>query len=87
MVALVADKDRYVLNNIRWVRTGARSGFLRKRRWKQRTWNLGGANDLVVAAALLAEAPLSYDEAVFLYDMADGGRRIAARYGQAWKHA
>lgn len=77
--------DRYRIHNVRWKRTGPRSGFRRRRGWQQRIWNIGSAQDLAVAAALLADAPLRYDEVNYLYDVQNQGRRIAARYGQGWK--
>lgn len=79
-------RNRYAIDNVRWLRRGPRHGFLRRRRWQQRIWHVGEANDLETATAILTNAGLRWDEALYLYDMLGVSQgRIAARYGQDWK--
>lgn len=80
----IPQKDKYVIDNIRWTRSGPRQGILRRRQWKQRIWRIGEAADVEVAAALLAAAPLYANECVLIYDQSLGGVRIGGRYGQKW---
>ncbi len=75
---------RYVLHNVRWARVGPREGLLRRRRWQQRVREIGAADDIEVAAALLAHAAIYPDEVVYVYDKQKGGASVAAKYG--WKY-